>query len=430
MDFDPYAYLDDHASYERTGRIESPSLDRIQALVHALGDPQHAAPVIHLTGTNGKGSTAQMITRLLMATGLRVGTYTSPHLEHVRERICRDAEPIGEQDFAEQIAAVARVAPLVGIRPSYFEICTAAAFAWFAEIAVDVMVVEVGLLGRWDATNVVDATVSVVTNIGLDHTELAGPTRGHIAREKAGILRERGIAVIGETDEELVEIFRGERPASMLVRGEDFAAVSDQLALGGRLVDLRTPTTFYPEVLVPLHGRHQAENAALALTAVEAFFASPLSAEIVEEGFASVAMPGRFEILGHQPLVVIDGAHNPAGADACAGVFFEDFEPAGRRVLVVGCLRGREPEAMLEALRADEFDIVICCPAPSPRGLGVDEIEAAARRLGCGDVRGARSVEKACDLALGLLDAEDAMLVAGSLYVVGAARPHLRRRLR
>jgi len=430
VDFDPYAYLDDHASYERTGRIEEPSLDRITALVHALGDPHRSAPVIHLTGTNGKGSTAQMVTRLLMAMGLRVGTYTSPHLEHVRERITLDGEPIDERDFAEQIAAVARVSPLVGIRPSYFEICTAAAFAWFAEIAVDVMVIEVGLLGRWDATNVVDATVSVVTNIGLDHTELAGPTRAHIAREKAGILTPSGIAVIGETDPELLEIFRGEQPASMLVRGEDFDAVSDQLALGGRLVDLRTPTTYYPGVLVPLHGRHQADNAALALTAVEAFFAAPLPVDVIEEGFAGVQMPGRFEILGHQPLIVIDGAHNPAGADACASVFFEDFDPAGRRMLVVGCLKGREPEAMLEALRAEEFDVVVCCRAPSPRGLAADELESAARRLGCGDVRRIDEVEAACAHALKSADTDDAILIAGSLYVVGAARPFLRRRLR
>lgn len=426
-EFDHLAYLDAHASYERTGRVEHPSLERIERLVSALGDPHRCSPVIHITGTNGKGSTAQMITRLLIAMGLKVGTYTSPHLERVHERFCVNAEPISDDELNEHIASIARLEPLIGIRPSYFEICTAAAFSWFASVAVDVMVIEVGLLGRWDATNVVDATVAVITNIGLDHTELAGPTRAHIAREKAGIITSHGVAVIGETDPELLEIFRHEGPANLLLRGDDFDAVSDQLALGGRLVDLKTPTTIYPEVLVPLHGRHQARNAAVALTAVEAFFAAPLASDVVDEGFAAVAMPGRFEVLGHQPLVIVDGAHNPHGADACAEVFFEDFDPAGRRLLVVGCLRERDPSELLASLRADEFDTVICCPAPSPRTRAVDDLVAAARVLGCDDVRHTTSVEAACDMAVRESTAEDAVLVAGSLYVAGAARPHLRR---
>ena len=165
-----------------------------------MGDPQHAYPVIHITGTNGKGSTAQMITRLLMAQGLQVGTYTSPHLERINERIARDGVPIDDETFAEQIAAVADLEGLIGVRPSYFEACTAAAFRWFADTAVDVGVIEVGLLGRWDATNVVDAQVAVVTNIGMDHNEFAGPTLADIAREKAGIIKPDSAAVIGETD--------------------------------------------------------------------------------------------------------------------------------------------------------------------------------------------------------------------------------------
>lgn len=427
--FDHQAYLDAHASYDRTGRIESPSLETMTALVAALGDPHRCAPVIHVTGTNGKGSTAQMITRLLMAMGLKVGTYASPHLERINERMCVDAQPIEDDEFAEHVAGIARLEPLIGLRPSYFEICTAAAMSWFASVAVDVMVIEVGLLGRWDATNVVDATVAVITNIGLDHTEFAGPTRAHIAREKAGIITTHGVAVIGEPDPELLEIFRHEGPASLLWRGEDFDVIGDQLALGGRLVDVRTPTTIYPEVLVPLHGRHQATNAAVALTAVEAFFAAPLPAEVVEEGFAAVAMPGRFEVMGHQPLVIIDGAHNAHGADACATVFFEDFDPAGRRILVFGCLGERDPVELLEALRADEFDLVILCPAPSPRRRTVEELAKAAHSVGCDEVLRAPSVEAACDLALRSADAQDAVLVAGSLYVAGAARSHLRRTL-
>ena len=425
MDYrDALAYLDDHASYEKTGRVTSPSLDPITRLCAAMGDPQHAYPVIHITGTNGKGSTAQMITRLLMAQGLQVGTYTSPHLERINERWARDAEAIADDELAEQIAAVADLEGLTGVRPSYFEACTAAAFRWFADTAVDIAVVEVGLLGRWDATNVVTAQVAVVTNIGMDHNEFAGPTLADVAREKSGIIEPAGAAVIGETDPDIVAVLAEAPAASRLLRGTDFETAGNTLAVGGRLVDIRTPTTIYSDVFVPLHGAHQGDNASLALTAVEAFFASPLAEDVVTEGFSNVAMPGRFEVLGYQPLVVIDGAHNPTGADTCAQVFFDDFNPDGRRILVVGTLR--EPTAMLEALRADEFDVVVACTAPSPRGIPVADVARAAVALGCDEVLAADSVEAACALAMHGADGDDAILAAGSLYVAGAARPALK----
>ena len=421
------AYLDHHASYDKTGRIDSPSTAMISRLCELLGEPQHCAPVIHITGTNGKGSTAQMITRLLMASGLRVGTYTSPHLERVNERFTIDCEVISDESFGEQISAIADLEVLAGMRPGYFDICTAAAFRWFADEAVDVMVIEVGLLGRWDATNVVDAQVAVITNIGLDHMEFAGPTRADIAVEKAGIIKPQSVVVCGESDPEMVAIFAAANGASLLVRKTDFEVDSNQLALGGRVIDVRTPTTIYPEVLVPLHGRHQADNAIVAITAVEAFFARALESDVIDEAFAAVTMPGRFEVLGHQPLVIVDGAHNPAGADVCASVFFEDFDPAGRRLLLLGCLQGRDPDAMLAALRADDFDLVLCCTAPSPRGLPAQEVAQAARRMGCDDVETVNSVEAAIGRALEHIGPDDALLITGSLYVVGAARSYLRR---
>ncbi len=421
------AYLDAHSNYDNTGRIESPTLERMRLIVGAMGDPQLTYPVIHVTGTNGKGSTSQMITRLLMAHGLTVGTYTSPHLERLNERISRNGEPIPDDDLAEQIAAVADIEGLVAVRPSYFEAVTAAAFRWFADVAVDVAVVEVGLLGRWDATNVCEAQVAVVTNIGLDHTEYAGPTVRHIALEKSGIVKPSSAVVIGATDPELVEVFRDAGGATALVRGEDFDVLENQLALHGRMLDLRTPTTVYTDVFVPLHGAHQGDNAVVALTAVEAFFAAPVAPDLVTEGFAEVVMPGRFEVLGHQPLVIIDGAHNPAGADSCAQVFFDDFDPAGRRIIVVGFLQGRDPQEMLSALRADEFDVVFTCTAPTPRGMAAAEITRAARDLGCDEVIECSTIAQACDRAVRLAEFDDAVLVTGSLYVVGTARPILRR---
>lgn len=425
MNFDDaLAYLNDHASYDTTGRIDNPSIDVISALCGAMGDPQHAQPVIHVTGTNGKGSTVQMITRLLMAQGLVVGSLTSPHLERVNERVRRNGEPISDEEFAEMIAAIADLEGIVGVRPSYFEAVTAAAFRWFADVAVDVAVVEVGMLGRWDATNVVDAQVAVVTNIGLDHTEFAGPTVAHIASEKAGIIKPGSAAIIGEVDPELVEIFRSEGGASTLVRDADFEVVDNALAIGGRSLDIRTPTTLYSNLFLPLHGAHQGDNAAVALVAVETFFAAPLAEEVVHEGFANVEMPGRFEVLGVQPLTIIDAAHNPPGADVCAEVFFGDFDPEGRRILVVGTLR--DPFDMLAALRADEFDVVHVCTAPSPRGVPAVDVARAARQLGCDEVNVHDTVEQACRAALRNADADDAILATGSIYVAGAARSSMR----
>jgi len=425
MDYEAaLAYLDEHASYDKTGRVDSPSIEPISRLSSAMGDPHLAQPVIHVTGTNGKGSTVQMISRLLIAQGLTVGTYTSPHLERINERIKRNGESISDEEFGEVIAGVADLEALTGVRPTYFEAVTAAAFRWFADVAVDVAVIEVGMLGRWDATNIVDAQVAVVTNIALDHTEFAGPTTVDIAREKAGIIKPGSAAVIGETDPALVEIFRTEGAAVTLVRGDDFETLDNALAIGGRSLDLRTPTTIYSDVFLPLHGAHQGDNASVALTAVETFFAAPLSDEVVHEGLANVEMPGRFEVLGVQPLTIIDGAHNPAGADVCASVFFDDFEPEGRRILVFGTLRN--PVEMLSALRADEFDVVHACTAPSPRGVPASDVAQVARELGCHEVYAHDDVATACAAALRYADADDAILASGSIYVAGAARAPLR----
>ena len=422
------AYLDEHASYERTGRVEDPSLRNITALTSVMGDPQYDYRVVHVTGTNGKGSTSQIITKLLMAHGLRVGTYASPHLERINERILVDGQPVDDESFAESIAAVADAEALAGVRPSFFEILTAAAFRCFSDAPVDVAVIEVGMLGRWDATNVVNSDVAVITNIALDHTEYAGPTVLDIAREKIGIVKSDSVTVIGDVTPELADFFVASVPDAIR-RGEHFECVDNHLALGGRMIEVRTPYDRYADVFVPLHGRHQGDNASAAIVAVEAFFGHAIDREVLDEGLSAVVMPGRFEVLHHQPLVIIDGAHNPAGADMCAEVFFADFDPVGARRLVVGTLRSRDPHALLSALRADEFDQVICCTAPTPRGLPAEDLAAVARSMGCDAVVVRESVAAACDRALVDAGSDDAILVTGSLYVVGEARGHLFRAL-
>ena len=422
-------YLDERSNYERTGRVDSPSTHNIDQLMDAIANPQHAYRSIHITGTNGKGSTAQITTKLLMAHGLRVGTYSSPHLDRINDRICIDGEPISDEEFGLQIGAISDLEVIAGVRPSFFEIMTAAMFRWFADEAVDVAVIEVGMLGRWDATNVINSDVAVITNIALDHTEYAGPTVEHIATEKAGIIKPSSIVVLGETDEILREIFLKPNARARILRGDDFDCEDNRLAVGGRLISVRTPRTVYEDILVPLHGQHQGENASLAICAVEAFFDAIIDRQILDAALESVVMPGRFEVLAHQPLVIVDGAHNPAGAKVCAEVFFEDFNMQGRKILVTGALRSRDPDELLTTFRANEFDVVITCTPPSPRGLPAQEMAEVARRIGCAEVIVADSVESACDLALKIAQSQDAVLVAGSLYIVSSARPHLRRRV-
>ncbi len=422
-------YLDERSNYERTGRVDAPSTHNIDQLMDAIANPQHAYRSIHITGTNGKGSTAQITTKLLMAHGLRVGTYSSPHLDRINDRICIDGEPISDEEFGLQIGAISDLEVIAGVRPSFFEIMTAAMFRWFADEAVDVAVIEVGMLGRWDATNVINSDVAVITNIALDHTEYAGPTVEHIATEKAGIIKPSSIVVLGETDEILREIFLKPNARARILRGDDFDCEDNRLAVGGRLISVRTPRTTYEDILVPLHGQHQGENASLAICAVEAFFDAIIDRQILDAALESVVMPGRFEVLAHQPLVIVDGAHNPAGAKVCAEVFFEDFNMQGRKILVTGALRSRDPDELLTTFRANEFDVVITCTPPSPRGLPAEEMAEVARRIGCAEVIVADSVESACDLALKIAQSQDAVLVAGSLYIVSSARPHLRRRV-
>jgi len=421
-----FAFLDDHSVYEKSGRIDSPSTANIERLVQLMGDPHLAYRTIHITGTNGKGSTSQMVTKLLMAHGLRVGTYTSPHLERVNERMMINGLPVSDDELAENVLAIAELEPMVEGRLSYFDIMTAVAFRWFANSAVDVGVIEVGLLGRWDATNVVQSDVAVLTNVSLDHTEFAGPTHAHIAREKVGIVKPSSVFVQGETRPDLEEIFAAAQCSRRVTRNRHFELTHNDLAVGGRLVSMRTTRGVYEEVFVPLHGSHQGDNALAALVAVEEFFDHPIDRGVIDEAFASVVMPGRFEVVGHQPLVIVDGAHNVGGAEVCSDVFFNDFQVEGRRLLVVGMLKSREPRELLGALRADEFDVVVCCTAPTPRGTAANEVAAAAREIGCEDVLAIDDIDAALLNAYRQMRGEDALLVAGSLYVVGAARPVLR----
>lgn len=420
------AYLDRHINLEATaGRVDGLSLEKMRNLIAALGDPQTAYPVVHITGTNGKGSVARMVSALLKEHGLSVGTYTSPHLEHINERLAWDLESIGDEVFAAAIEEVAGIEPLVDSPPSYFELLTAAAFSWFAEIAVDVAVVEVGLLGRYDATNVADATVAVITNIGQDHTDLEGDWRVAIASEKAGIIKPTSTLVLGEFDPDLRPVFAAEGPAAIIEEQTDFEVTQELAAFGGRLFGVRVLDERYDDLLLPLYGSHQTANAATAIAATQAFFDRPLDRDTVGAAFAGLTLPGRFEVVHRNPLVILDGAHNPNGARAAAATLHDEFDVAGRVVLVVGMLHGRDPIEMLQALRADRADLVIACTPDSPRAIPADDVAAAARTLPV-MTEVVPDVSDAAQRALAVASEEDAVLVTGSLYVAGAARAALR----
>jgi dihydrofolate synthase/folylpolyglutamate synthase len=420
------SWLDGHIDYESKSpnRRALPTLDRMRELMTLLGDPERAYPSVHLTGTNGKGSTAAMTTSLLSAKGLSAGTYTSPNLSRVNERLAYAGRPIGDEAFAEVLSSLALLEPQLADRPTRFELLTAAAFSWFADVAADVAVVEVGVGGTWDATNVLDGDVAVITNISYDHTDILGPTLEGIARDKAGIVKPGSIVVIGERDPELVAVMRAvadEAGAGQVwVAGEEFECVANRLAIGGRLVDLRTPGGTYEGVLVPLHGAHQGWNAACALAAVEAFFGTALDADVVAEGLGAVTMAGRLEVVGRHPLVLLDGAHNVGGTEVLARAL-GDFSVDGPTVAVIGMLTGRDPSAMLAPLAAAGVGSIVACAPDSPRAQPAELVAEAARGLGL-EASVASSVVQAVPMARAAAGEDGLVVVTGSLYVVAEAR--------
>jgi len=423
------AWLDAHTDYEQAmpTRLRAPTLERIIQLCHLAGDPQQAFPAVQITGTNGKGSTARMLTELFMAQGLTVGTYTSPNLSRVNERLARNGEPIDDDELAEVLGALALLEPMMEARPSRFELLTAAALRFFADSPVDVAVIEVGLGGSWDATNVVDADVAAVTNVSYDHVEVLGPTLVDIAGEKSGIVKPGSHVVVGETDPELVAVFAAAAQRmgarGFWRRGDDFDTTVNQVAVGGRLLGVRTPGAEYEDLYLPLHGAHQGDNASLALSVAEAFFGSPLGDDVVRSALAAVRMPGRLEVVDRAPLVVLDGAHNAAGAQALADALRE-LHPEGGIVAVVGLLAGRDPSAIFQALASGGVADVVACTAPSPRAIPAAELAEAARLVGLWAVS-TDTVADALTLARGKVAGDGMLLVTGSLYVVAEAREQL-----
>jgi len=424
-------WLDSHVNLEATaGDVDGLSLAPMRELLASLGDPQRDYPAVHITGTNGKGSVSAMVGALAQAWGMSVGVYTSPHVERINERMAVGGEPIGDEDLAELLGHLRLVEQHLvsgpsGTPPSWFELVTAAGLRWFADAAVDLAVVEVGKLGRYDATNVVNSRVAVITNIGRDHTDGREGWEAEVMGEKAGIIHAGAVAVLGPMAPELASIAADESPELLLAAGRDFSVQQNRAAVGGRMVTIRTPRARYEDVYVSMFGAHQGQNAALAVAAFEALVGQELD-EPVLAALGDVSVPARFEVVGRRPLMVIDGAHNPDGLAASAAALADQFAVSGQVIWVLGMMRDKDPGAMLAALGASgaRCDLVVCCTPDWPRALAAADLAAAVRSRGiAAEVSGgvAQAVQRAAELST----EEGAVVATGSLYTAGAARFHL-----
>jgi dihydrofolate synthase/folylpolyglutamate synthase len=421
------------------GRLE-PTTERIAALLDLLGQPQQAYRAIHLTGTNGKTSTARMVDELLRGFGLRTGRFTSPHLSSILERIVIDGQPVSAHTFVEGYREIAPYLELVDgqydIRLSFFEVMVALAYSIFADTPIDVAVVEVGLGGTWDATNQIDAEIAVVTPIDLDHMNFLGTTVAQIAAEKAGIIKAGATAVLAAQPPEAAEqLLRraASVEASVAREGLEFGVLDRQVAVGGQVLSLQGLAGVYDDVFLPLFGAHQAENAACALAAVEAFFGvgeetGPLDIDIVRAAFAAVRSPGRLEVVRSAPTILVDAAHNPAGMKATVAAVGEAFD-FRRLIAVVAVLGDKDARGMLELLEPVVDEIVVTQNSSSRARPADDLAVEAVAVFGADRVSVEPRLDDALEAAVRLSEdtgddglAGAGVLVTGSVVTAGEAR--------
>jgi len=420
----------------------APTLERISALVDALGSPQLSYPTIHIGGTNGKTTTSRMVDSLLFAMGLRTGRFTSPHLESYRERIAINGQPIEPKDLIFSYNDIAAYFDFIDSKfdnpISFFEAMTALAFAAFAEYPIDIGIIEVGLGGEWDATNVVKADVSVITPIGFDHMEYLGNTLLEIASTKAGIIKEGGFAVLAAQESEVaVELLRkaAEVGADVAREGIEYLVLSRTVAVGGQLVTIQGIKGVYEDIFIPLHGKHQASNAAAALVAVEVFFGeNELDLEAVRDGFAAVTSPGRCEVVHRDPTIVLDAAHNPHGSVALLETLSSEFT-FDEVIGVVGVMGDKDARGILGNF--EKFmDTIIVTKNSSYRAMEVADLEILAIEIfGADRVFTAETLDQAIKKALKdsvrpLSEETLGIVITGSVVTVGEARGYLAKKFK
>ena len=402
-------------------KIDDTALDNMRLLAEAIGSPQMDFPCIHITGTNGKGSTSAVLSKILSSMGLNVGTYCSPHVSSITERIQLNTEPISEDEFTEVVSHLKLVTSMLKITPSWFELMTAAALSCFANNAVDVAVIEVGMLGRYDATNIADAKVAIITNVGFDHTDGSEGWRKKLAWEKAGIIKDGSVVCLGDVDDEIEHLVLQEEPAKILRRDIDFACIGNDLAIGGRHLSLRINDVVYENIFLSQHGVHQGQNASIALAGATAFLGLEIPTSIVEKSFQDITLPGRFEVISTEPLVILDGAHNPPGALAAAQTLKSSFTFEGTKALIVGMTEEKDADWMLSNLNASEFDCIFTTEASSPRSMSSEELAKIASKY-CSKTIVCPNPEDALKEAIQISSSDGVIFGTGSMYVVGALR--------
>jgi|TARA_B100001540_G_scaffold65922_1_gene59256 dihydrofolate synthase/folylpolyglutamate synthase len=414
-------FLDRFINREATaGRIHGLSLAAMSELVACMGEPHKDLNAIHVTGTNGKGSVVSMTESLLSSNGLRVGSYMSPHVDSIRERFTLAGSQITEEMFAEVIFDVSQYVESNNLEPSYFELLTASAILLFSNEAVDAAVVEVGILGRFDATNVLEGEIAVITNIGKDHTDGLEGWRRAIAAEKAGIIVDGKPLLLGNPEEDVLDLFLAESPEPVFQYGKDFLLEESIPAVGGQVINVKGVFGEYEEVFLPLHGKRQAQNAALSLATAEVFLEGSIPETVIEDAFGQLSIPGRLEILSRRPVVLVDGAHNKDSANHLAETVNDVF-PESRRILILGILKPHSPEEILRELKVISPDLVVVFTAPSPRAVDAQELEEVALRLGL-DVERAENPYEATLQALRIGNEEDLIVAAGSFYNISEVR--------
>lgn len=414
-----------------------PDRSRIEALVELLDHPERTYPCIHVAGTNGKSSTARLIGAILAGHGLGAGVYTSPHLQSIRERFLL-LGPAGDGVLGEIITREELAATLAYLKPfvelvedrlgedvTYFELATAMAFEWMSGKSVAAGVFETGMGGTWDATNVVEAGVAVLTRVAVDHAAFLGPTPLDNAREKVGIVKPGSVVVSAPQRPEVIELVEqtaGERDARLVLMDRDFRVSADRLAVSGRLLGVEGAFGEYQELYLPLHGAHQSVNAALAIVACEQFFGRALDAQALQAGLASVTAPGRLEVVRREPLVVLDGAHNPDAAALLGPAVDEAFggQPA---TFVISVFEDKDVEGVVAALLPWAHGVVFT-RSSSPRSAAPERLAAAAAARAIPS-EFVPSLPEAVDAAIRSAGEEGLVVVTGSLYAVGEARDHL-----
>jgi dihydrofolate synthase / folylpolyglutamate synthase len=402
-----------------------PDLDRIRALADLLDHPELTYRTIHITGTNGKTTTARLAAGILCGHGLTAGLYTSPHLRSVAERLALCDEPIDEQEFADVYGHLLPYLQDVDQRGepvTYFETLTALAYLWFADKPVDAGVFEVGMGGTWDATNLIRSEVAVLCQVGLDHPEL-GSTVEEVAAEKAGIIKPDSVALVAEQRPEAMAVIEAratEVGADVRREGRDFSVRGRQVAIGGQLLELDGLHGTYPELFLALYGAHQARNAAVAVASCEALLGRSLAEAPLRAAMEGASSPGRLEVASRRPLVLLDGAHNPDGAAALATALGEEFVWQ-RLHMVIGVLETKDVDGIVDAL-APRADAAYACATRHPKSRAADRIAIACEKSGL-PAQTFDSVGEALDAAEAAADEDDLILVTGSLYTVADARP-------